>query len=200
MHEADAAGEAVASLLVDKLNPIPLEPVEVALDVVGLEADVMKATLLFEEVGYAGAFADWLQQFELAAAELQERGADTLLLHHTVNRRLQSEDALVKAVGVVDAGDDDADVVNALDQRRMPMERASAMAILGSRIDGACIYRGRSIYNLDTGLVPATGVGTTRTSYPTPVSFCPKKRPRGFRLGDSRPHSYPTDLALSIDR
>src|SRR5580698_3062062 len=82
MEKADHAGQSSAGLLVDELNALRLRAVELALDVLGLEAQVMEpAAALREELADTVIGTERFQQFDLALAGLQQRRLHALILH-----------------------------------------------------------------------------------------------------------------------
>jgi hypothetical protein len=116
MHEADAAGQAVAGRLVNQIDALALQLGQVTLDVVGLKSHVMQPALPFQETGDSSALAHRLQQLQLAVTEMEKGSANALVFHNFVSRSLKAEDPAVEGGGIVNARDDYPYVVNTLDQ------------------------------------------------------------------------------------
>src|SRR5271168_956281 len=128
MQEADQAGQAVARLLIDQLDVLGARRFELAGDVVGLEAYVMQAAAApCEEFADRVVGVEWLEQFDLALARLEQSGADALLFNRRALGEVQAERVAPESQSRVEIRHDDADMVNLLEHRAsFPRDQGTA--------------------------------------------------------------------------
>src|SRR5579862_9590815 len=119
MEEADHAGQAVARFLIDQLDSLGARRIELARDVVGLEAYVMQsASAPREEFADRIVGVERLEQFDLALSRLEQRGADALLFNRRALGEMQAEGVAPEAQAGVEVRHHDADMMNLFQHRR----------------------------------------------------------------------------------
>src|SRR5207245_6073258 len=119
VEEADEAGETRPRRLIDHRQPRATGGGELGRDVGRLEADVVESLPApGEELGDAARVVDGLEQLDLTPADRQQRGPHTLILNRRLLGDAEPEDALPEGEAVLEAADDQADVVNASEHLR----------------------------------------------------------------------------------
>src|SRR5512137_1714996 len=103
MEKADQAGEAVARLLVYQRHAARPRRIELARDIVGLEAHMMEpAAAAREELADAALGGQRLEQLDLAIAYLEQRGAHALLLDGRAFGQCESQHVAPQAQPVLE--------------------------------------------------------------------------------------------------
>src|SRR5487761_1001793 len=118
MQKADHPGQPRARLLIDQLNTLRFRPVELALDIVGLEAHMMQsAAAPGEEFRDAAVEVYRLEQLDLALAHLEQGGAHTLLFDRRALGQAQSQSVAPELESRLQVRHDHSHMMNPLEHR-----------------------------------------------------------------------------------
>ncbi len=118
MEKADHAREALPRHLVDQRKAGRARGGEVGGDVGRLEAEVVQPfAALLEELGDAAVRIHGLEQLDLAAPDRQQRGLHALVLDRRLRRDPKPQEVAPEAEAVLEAADDETDVVDAREHR-----------------------------------------------------------------------------------
>src|SRR6185295_11793121 len=113
VEEADHAGEPRPRTLVDQADALGARRLELAGDVTGRKAQVVQPlAALRQEPADAARRLEGLEELDLALADREQRRPDALIDDGRDLVDGQPEDVAPEAVGLVEAPDDDANVVN----------------------------------------------------------------------------------------
>jgi hypothetical protein len=114
VQEADHAGQPGSRRLVDEREAALPRAGQLGGDVGCLEADVVQTfAALLEDLGPPPAFVDRLELFDLAPADGEQGGLHALVRDRGLGRDLEAQAVPPERQSVLEAADDQADVVHA---------------------------------------------------------------------------------------
>src|SRR5262249_29436164 len=134
MQEADRTGEPRTRLLVDQGKPLAARSLELARDVGGLEADVVKTlAALLEELGHATSGIDGFEQLDLAPPDREQGGLHALVDDGGLLGHPEPERVLPEGEPVLQAAHHEPDVMDTGEHRERRLYQAFPARCKASR-------------------------------------------------------------------